>query len=173
MEGWVKIHRKTLENPIICKDSDYLSAWIYLLLNATHKELPAIFKGKKITLKPGQLLTGRKTIARELKLSESKVKRILIDFENDQQIERQRSNLNSLITIVNWNKYQENDRPIGQPTTSQRPANDQPMTTNKNVNNEINNILNNNILCSEEKEIQEAMEKVNNYFKGRYSNGGN
>ena len=32
MEGWIKIHRKMLENPIICKDSDYLSIWIYLLL---------------------------------------------------------------------------------------------------------------------------------------------
>ena len=45
MEGWIKMHRKILDNPIICKDSDYLSVWIYLLLNATHKEIPAIFKG--------------------------------------------------------------------------------------------------------------------------------
>ena len=49
MEGWIKIHRKILDNPIICKDSDYLSVWIYLLLNATHKEIPAVFKKEKIT----------------------------------------------------------------------------------------------------------------------------
>ena len=48
MEGWICLYRKILENPIICKDSDYLSVWIYLLLNATHKEIPALFKGEKI-----------------------------------------------------------------------------------------------------------------------------
>ena len=76
MEGWIKIHRKMLENPIICKDSDYLSVWIYLLLNATHKEIPALFKGEKITLHPGQLITGRKSMSNKLKISESKIYRI-------------------------------------------------------------------------------------------------
>ena len=69
MEGWIKMHRKILDNPIICKDSDYLSVWIYLLLNATHKEIPAIFKGQKITLQKGQLITGRKSISNQLKIS--------------------------------------------------------------------------------------------------------
>ena len=44
MEGWIKLHRKTLDNPIITKDSDYLAVWIYLLLNATHKEYDVLFK---------------------------------------------------------------------------------------------------------------------------------
>mgnify|MGYP003290536754 CR=1 FL=1 len=53
MEGWIKLHRKILDNPIIFKDKDYLAIWIYLLLNATHKEIPALFKGKKIILQKG------------------------------------------------------------------------------------------------------------------------
>ena len=28
MEGWIKLHRKTLDNPIITKDSDYLAEYI-------------------------------------------------------------------------------------------------------------------------------------------------
>ena len=120
MEGWIKIHRKMLDNPIVCKDKDYLAVWVYLLLNATHKEIPALFKGKKITLQPGQLITGRLSIAKKFKISESKVKRILIELENDQQIDRQRSNQNSLISIINWNKYQDSDQPM----TSYRPASD-------------------------------------------------
>jgi len=135
MDGWVKIHRKMLENPVVCKDNDHLAIWIYLLVNATHKEIPAMFQGRKITLKPGQLVTGRKSIAEQLSVSESKVKRILLLFESDQQIERQRSNQNSLISIVNWNKYQTIDQQNDQQMTSQRPASDQPVTTNKNVKN--------------------------------------
>lgn len=52
MEGWVKLHRKLLDNPIVCKDSDHLAVWIYLMLNATHKEYDVLFNNKRITLKP-------------------------------------------------------------------------------------------------------------------------
>lgn len=144
MDGYIKLHRKILDNPVVCKDAEYFSVWLYLLLNATHKEFPALFKGEKIILQPGQLITGRLSIAEQFNISESKVKRILISLENDQQIERQRSNQNSLITILNWNTYQQSDQQNDQPVTSQRPASDQPVTTNKNVKNvrtkEINNI---------------------------------
>jgi hypothetical protein len=135
MQGWIKLHRKLLENPIVCKDSDHLAVWVYLLLNATHEAYPALFKGKKITLEPGQLITGRKSISSKLSVSESKVKRILIELENDQQIDRRRSNQNSLISILNWDKYQECGQQDGHQMTSKRPASDQPVTTNKNVKN--------------------------------------
>lgn len=141
MQGWIKLHRKLLCNPVVCKDSDHLAVWVYLLLNATHKDYDALFKGKRITLKPGQLLTGRKSISNQLLISESKVKRILLSFENDQQIDRQRSNQNSLITILNWNDYQEHDQQNDQPMTSKRPASDQQVTTNKNVKN-VKNVKN-------------------------------
>jgi hypothetical protein len=135
VDGYIKLHRKILENPVVCKDSEYFSVWLYLLLNATHKEYPAMFKGEKIMLQPGQLITGRISISDRFNISESKVKRILISLESDQQIERQRSNQNSLITILNWNIYQQSDQQNDQPVTSERPASDQPVTTNKNVKN--------------------------------------
>ena len=114
-----------LDNPVVFKDADHVAVWMYLLLNATHKECQVLFKGEKITLLPGQLITGRKTIADFLGISESKVKRVLLDFESDQQIDRQRSNRNSLISLINWNKYQICDQQNGQPVTSRRPAGDQ------------------------------------------------
>lgn len=120
MEGWIKIHRKMLDNPIICKDSDYFAVWIYLLLNATHKEIPALFKKEKIVLQPGQLLTGRKAISKQLKISESKIYRIINDFKSEQQIEQQTSNKNSLITILNWDKYQENEQQNEQQMNNKR-----------------------------------------------------
>lgn len=91
-QGWIKIHRKILDNPIVCKDSDYMAVWIYLLLNATHKKIDAIFKGKRITLEEGQLITGRKAIANKLQISESKVQRILETFKSEHQIEQQTRN---------------------------------------------------------------------------------
>ena len=120
MDGWIKIHRKMLENPIICKDSEHLSIWMYLLLNATHKEVPAIFKGKKIILQPGQLITGRKIMSQKLKIKESKIYRVINEYKSEHQIEQQTSNQNSLISIVNWHKYQQSEQQIEQPVNNQR-----------------------------------------------------
>ena len=140
-QGWIKLHRKMLDNPVVWKDGDYLAVWIYLLLNATHKDMDVLFRSKRITLKPGQLITGRKSIASQLSISDSKVKRVLLAFESDQQIDRQRSNQNSLITILNWCEYQQTDQQNDQQVTSKRPASDQQVTTNKNIKNIKNNTL--------------------------------
>lgn len=135
MEGWIKIHRKILDNPIVCKDSDYLSVWIYLLLNATHKDIPAVFKGKKIILKTGQLITGRKSISEQLKISESKIYRVINEYKSEHQIEQQTSNKNSLITIVNWNEYQQIEQQNETQMNNKRTATEQQLNTNKNKRN--------------------------------------
>ena len=110
MEGWIKIHRKILDNPIVCKDSETISIWLYLLLNATHQEVPATFKGEKIILKKGQLITGIISISKKLVINKNKVQRTLKCFESDKQIEQQTSNKNRLITILNWEAYQGSDK---------------------------------------------------------------
>lgn len=135
MEGWIKLHRKTLDNPIITKDSDYLAVWIYLLLNTTHKEYDVLFKGERVTLKRGQLLTGRKSISEKLKIDENKVQRILKSLENEHQIEQQKSNKNRLITIVSWDKYQQDEQQNEQQLNNKRTTTEQQVNTNKNVKN--------------------------------------
>lgn len=135
MEGWIKLHRKTLDNPIITKDSDYLAVWIYLLLNTTHKEYDVLFKGERVTLKRGQLLTGRKSISEKLKIDENKVQRILKSLENEHQIEQQKSNKNRLITIVSWDKYQQDEQQNKQQLNNKRTTTEQQVNTNKNVKN--------------------------------------
>jgi len=114
MDGYIKLHRKTLENPVVCKDSDHLAIWIYLLLNATHKGYDTTFKGKRITLHPGQLITGRKSIASALLINEYKVQRILKTFETEHQIAQQTTPQNRLISVLNWSTYQSNAQPIEQ-----------------------------------------------------------
>ena len=163
--GWIKLHRKLLDNPVVMKDSDHLAVWIYLLLNASHTEYPVLFGGKKISLKAGQLITGRKSIASTLGISESKVRRILDLFEIDQQIDRQRSNKNSLVSILNWDKYQIFDQQIDQQATNKRPTTDQQVTTNKN-NKNIKNIKEcKEIIYSDVPELNETIIAFIDYRK--------
>lgn len=107
-KGWVKNYRKSLDNPIICKDADHFAVWNYLLLMATHSEYDTLFGKKRITLKAGQVIVGRKMISKKFNISESKVQRILKTFESEHQIEQHINKYTGrLITILNWDKYQE------------------------------------------------------------------
>lgn len=136
--GWVKAWRKIEDHPCY-KDSEWVHVWLHLLLNATHQPWRISYCGKEITLQPGQLVTGRHSISESTGVHDSKVKRILTRLENDQQITRERSNKSSIITIVNWHLYQtidqQSDQQNDQLLTSQRPATDQQLATNKNIKN--------------------------------------
>ena len=136
LKGFVYLHRKMLDNPIICKDTDYMALWIYLLLNATHKGYDVLFEGKRISLHPGQLITGRKSISTKLKINENKVQRILKTFESEQQIEQQTTPRNRLITILNWGLYQNNEQQNEQQLNNKRTTTEQQLNTNNNVNKE-------------------------------------
>lgn len=133
--GYVKIHRKMLENPVVNKDCEHLAVWMYLLLNATHKSIDMMFCGKKVTLRAGQLITGRKKISAEMGISESKVYRILKLFKSEQQIEQQTCPQNSLITIVNWGSYQNYEQQNEQQVNNDRTTSEQQVNTNKNDKN--------------------------------------
>lgn len=136
--GYIKLHRKILDNPIVMKDTECLAVWIYLLLNATHKEKSVMFKGKRVTLKPGQLITGIISISKKMKINKDKVQRTLKLFENDKQIEQQTSNKNRLITIVNWDLYQDFDKQNDKQVINNCETTDKQVITNNNDKNERN-----------------------------------
>lgn len=129
LNGYLKIHRKLKNNPIVMKDADHLAVWMWLLIEAAWKEHPRMFGGNKIVLKPGQLITGRKQIATELSISESKVQRILNLFESDHQIEQQTTRYGRLISIVRWNEYQCDEQPTEQQVDNERTTSGQPVNT--------------------------------------------
>jgi len=135
MSGWVKLYRQSLDNPIICKDSDHFAVWNYLLLKATHTEIDVVFNGSKITLQKGQLITGRRVIAEKFNISESKVQRVLKSLKIEQQIEQQTTPRNRLISILNWDKYQDSEQQIEQQVNNKRTTSEQQVNTNKNVKN--------------------------------------
>lgn len=128
-EGWIKVHRKMLQNPVVMKDADHLAVWVYLLLNATHDKWKTIFGGKKLTLKPGQLIVGRNKIASELHISPSKVYRVLNAFKSEHQIEQRTTPHGTLITICSWLEYQQGEQPNGQQMNNKRTTSEQQVNT--------------------------------------------
>lgn len=129
MDGWIKSYRSVMDNPIVCKDADHYAVWGYIMHYAAHAASDSVFNGRRITLQPGQLITGRQQIARKFKISESKVYRVLKSFKIEQQIEQQTSNVCSLISVVNWDKYQSTEQQDEQQLNNDRTATEQQVNT--------------------------------------------
>lgn len=106
MIGWVKVHRRMREKGWY-RDSSKVHLWIELLLRASHKKKEYMFNGQKITLEPGQFITGRKALSESTGIHESSIERMLTFFEKtEQQIEQQKTSHGRLISIVSWWEYQ-------------------------------------------------------------------
>ena len=175
--GWIKLHRKLLENPIM-KKPHWAWLWVILLLKANHKENKMIWNNDVIVIKEGQFITGRKELSKQSGLSETTIERVLDYLEKSNQIGQQKTTKYRLITIVNWKDYQELD--------NKRTTNGQQADTNKNDKNDKKNIYGEfkNVRISDEelkklnsvygnREIKTLIEELSNYMasKGkRYSN---
>lgn len=152
--GWIKLHRKIIDNPIVCKDAEYFAVWNYLLLNAIHENKRVLFKGSEIELLSGQLITDRKSIANFWGISDSKVERILKKLEIEQQIEQQKSNKNRLITIKNWHQYQDGEQQIEQQVNNNRTTNQEKEKEEKEKNQKKKNKENKEVYIKNEKNIK-------------------
>ena len=117
--GWIKIHRKILDKGFF-KDSEYFHIWMYLLLNANHKDKEFLWDNKTIIVKRGSFITSRNKIHLETRVNESKIERILNFLKSEQQIEQQTNNRSRLIVIVNYDGYQKSEQQNEQPVNNQR-----------------------------------------------------
>lgn len=158
--GWLKIHRKIL-NKGWAKDPDYLAVWIHLLMIANFEQNEWLYKGKIYKCNPGQLITSRKKLALISGVHRSKLERILSCFESEQQIKQQNMFTSRLITITNWNQYQQNEQQNEQQMSSKRAANEQQMSTIKeSKNDKEGNNFNNNSL-TENQQVEQKKEYGN------------
>lgn len=171
MQGWIKLHRKLLENPI-WEDPHYLKLWIYCLMKATHKEREVILGNQIIILQPGEFITGRKALSEDLnkgtkpklKLNESTWWRYLNNLEKLQMLNIKKTNKYSVVTILNWNEYQESEHQMN----NKRTSDEQQMNTNKNVKNDKNE--KNNIVVAEQQAQNDEIDiLLNRYIQLRGS----
>jgi hypothetical protein len=157
--GWIKLHRKILENSFCLGGMNKLGFWVYLLLSASHKDQSFVLGNTKIQIKQGQLLTGRKALAKQAGVSEGTIELWLDVLEkNLQQIVQQKTNKYRIITILNWDKYQDNKQQNDNKMTTEYQQND----TYKNVKNVKND---NNIYTTG---LEEFVSKFNQLFGKNY-----
>ena len=162
--GWIKLHRKLLDNPMIKKPS-WIHLWVVLLLMANHDDdHKFIWNGKEAKLEKGQFITGRKILSDKTGIPETTIERILDYLQNSGQIGQQKTTKYRLITIVKWNEYQEVD--------NKRTTNGQQTDTFKKLRSkEVKNKTNTSDVPSQEVvELIESFKEVNPMYSKWFAN---
>ena len=104
--GFIYLWRKIKQNPLLWKNSVNCHFFMYCLLNACFEPQEVVVKGKKVKLKPGQFIFGRSAAATELGLSEATAYRTAKRLEKNSILNIKSTPYYSIITVVNWGKYQ-------------------------------------------------------------------
>jgi len=143
--GFIFLSRSLLKSKEFQKPN-YLKVWLWCLLKACHTTQHisiATGKGKTVvTLQRGQFIFGRNSASRELGLFSSSVRNILEQFQKWQNLDIQKDSHYSIITIRNYEDYQNSDnykgQVKGQAKDRQRTGKGQAKDTYNNVNNDNN-----------------------------------
>lgn len=107
--GYVSLWRKIQNNHLwLLEPFTKGQAWVDLFLLANFKDGTINIRGNIIAIKRGQLGWSEESLGERWKWSRGKVKRYLNYLETVQQIIQQKSYVISLITVINYDKYQKN-----------------------------------------------------------------
>ena len=139
MDGWIKIYRQILDNPFWTSEAfSRPQAWIDLLLLANHTKGYFYLRDHKIIVDRGQVGWSHLKLSERWKWSRSKVKKFINDLEKEQQVIQQQSHSTTVITIVNYEKYQGKEQQVIQQKSNRKTTEEQQKDTNKKDNNDNN-----------------------------------
>lgn len=109
-QGWVSIYR-SIQDTDHWKEKPYSrgQAWVDLILLANHDEGSFRVRGVVVKIKRGQVGVSEVKLAEKWGWSRGKLRRFINELKTVHQIEQQKNNVTSVITIVNYDKYQNPD----------------------------------------------------------------
>lgn len=109
MSGWIKLQRDIMDH-WIAQDAEYLAVWIRMLSEANFEQQTKMFNGQVITVERGQLIFGLDSYSEKTKVSVMRLRRLVELLEKHQMINRVIKSKYSLISIVNYDKHQADNR---------------------------------------------------------------
>jgi hypothetical protein len=144
MSGWIRLHRRVCETKLwFSEPFTRAQAWIDLIALANYKEAVICVRGFYVEVKRGQVGRGVDAMSKRWQWSRSKVVNFLKYLEKEQQIEQQKSNVITLISIVNYETYQSEEQQNEQQKENRTTTEEQQKDTikkNKKNKKEKNNI---------------------------------
>lgn len=160
-KGYIKLHRKILDDPIMLKPN-YLAVWIYILLKVNYEDAYIIWNDKKTLIERGSFIGSIKKISKELKIPMTTVNRIINYLISETQVEKKSNNKFTLFKVINYDKYQKVE---SKTETKRKPSGNLAETNKKNKKNKNNNNIINNIIMESKNPINEIIDIFYQYSK--------
>jgi len=105
-KGFIKIDRSIL-NDWVCENGNRFLNWVNLVANANWQDAPRDFRGRTVTIGRGQLYVSYRKLAEMFRCSEKYARNVIRKFFEHGMLDYETVNGMTLITIKNYNKYQE------------------------------------------------------------------
>jgi len=154
-KGWIKLHRQFLEWEWY-DEPNCTRVFLHCLLKANHKDKR--YRGDVI--KRGTFVTSLEVLSHELNITTQQLRTVFKKLESTGEINRQSNRRGTVVTVCNYDTYQDvdsdsNTRSNKQLTNKQQTSNKQ-VTTTKNEKNDKN--------VKNEKNIIPTLSEVEEYF---------
>ncbi|WP_354467966.1 hypothetical protein [Marinobacterium sp. MBR-109] len=105
--GYIKLFR-TLQDSAFSDRPEYFSAWVHILMLASHKPRKAMLANQPVMLQAGQFVSGRKALAKRVGVTEKQMRGILEFFEGEGMITKSSSRAGTVFTVCNYSFFQSN-----------------------------------------------------------------
>lgn len=148
-KGWVAIHRSIRDHWLYQEKRVFskYEAWLDLVMDANHKQNKFVFDGKLVEVERGQKITSIRQLSERWRWSRTKVTDFLTLLEKDGMLVRKSDSKKTVITIVNYDIYQNQDNKKSHSSDTEKPQ----KSTNNNDKTMINNDNNKDITSGKRK----------------------
>ena len=109
MAGWIKIYRE-LADHWLAQHPEKLGWWVLLLLKVAHEDKKVLVGNQLVELKRGQIIASLTFLSELWQTSKSSAERFVALLENEQMLRRCVERKQTIITICNYDSYQEKKR---------------------------------------------------------------
>lgn len=138
-KNWFAVYRPYLNSPLwLAEKFTKGQAWLDLIGMAAYEPDHFFARGVRVEVARGQLGMSELTMCKRWQWSRGKVRRFLRELESktEQKIVQQKSNVTTLITILNYDKYQFDGTANGTPSSTASGTPNGTHSINKQVNKE-------------------------------------
>lgn len=134
MNGWIKLHRKSLESSVF-RNPTYWQVWCWCLMRANHEDNKIPFNGRDFTIVMGEFITSIEKGSLECNVTERKWRNAINYLKKTNRLTIKTTNKFTVISIQNWKDYQVKDNENVEQTSNKDQTNvEQTSTDNKDKN---------------------------------------
>ena len=138
MSGWFGVKRGITSHHIFKGKPERLAVWVWLMDNAVWKDTKHDVNGKTVTIKRGSICASERRIASEVGVGYQVVRTAIKRFKSEHMVNTDLTHGKSVLTLCNYEKYQDPKNPINAAVTQQQRSTNAQKKQGNNITRDTN-----------------------------------